>query len=141
MSPPVLLAGAVLSFALGYAHFNWRLLGEPVLCLLSFLVGVTLVLMARTEQIWVAYAGYFGFRALYQMMITVTRLVKLVPQDFVAVNLRFPIISALRLLLTSLRPTTASCSGSTRFWPCFSRLFLPWSSQTTSDWHCHPGNR
>ena len=67
------LTGAVLSFLLGYAHFNWRLLGEPVLCLLSLCVGVTLVAMAQTPDIWVAYAGYYGFRALYQMMITVTR--------------------------------------------------------------------
>ena len=38
--------------------------------------GLVLVLMAGTEDIWVAYAGYAVFRALYQMMITVARLVK-----------------------------------------------------------------
>ena len=68
------LTGAALSFALGYARLNWALVGEPALFVTSAVGGAVLVLMAGTEDIWVAYAGYALFRALYQMMITVARL-------------------------------------------------------------------
>ena len=68
------LTGAALSFALGYARLNWALVGEPALFVTSAVGGAVLVLMAGTEDIWVAYAGYAIFRALYQMMITVARL-------------------------------------------------------------------
>ena len=50
------------------------LIGEPAMFLTSAFGGLVLVLMAGTEDIWVAYAGYAVFRALYQMMITVARL-------------------------------------------------------------------
>ena len=52
------------------------LIGEPAMFLTSAFGGLVLVLMAGTEDIWVAYAGYAVFRALYQMMITVARLLK-----------------------------------------------------------------
>ena len=68
------LGGASLSFALGYVHLNWKLIGEPVMFLTSAVGGLVLVVMAKTESIWVAYAGYVVFRAFYQMMITVARL-------------------------------------------------------------------
>ena len=67
------LTGASLSFALGYARLNWALIGEPAMFLSSAVGGTVLVLMAGTEDIWVAYAGDAVFRALYQMMITVAR--------------------------------------------------------------------
>jgi thiamine transporter 2/3 len=58
---------------LGYAHFNWSLIGEPVLGVISILDGLILVGMALTDNIWMAYLGYWAFRALYQMLITVAR--------------------------------------------------------------------
>ena len=70
-----LLAGAILSFAFGYIYLNWSLVGEPVLFVLSLLDGCLLIVMALTNEIWVAYAGYWAYRALYQMMITVARYV------------------------------------------------------------------
>jgi hypothetical protein len=59
---------------LGYAHFNWSLIGEPVLSLISILDGLILIGMANTQDIWMAYLGYWAFRTLYQMLITVARL-------------------------------------------------------------------
>jgi len=67
------LAGAALSFAFGFIRLNWSILGEPVLFFLSCLSGILLFVMAGTDNIWMAYAGYFGFRILYQMLITVAR--------------------------------------------------------------------
>ena len=71
------LTGASLSFALGYARLNWALIGEPAMFLSSAVGGLVLVLVAGTDDIWVAYAGYAIFRAVYQMMITVARLLQL----------------------------------------------------------------
>ncbi len=68
-----LLSGAVLTFLLGYAHFNWSLIGEPVLGLISMVDGVILIGMAMAEHIWLAYLGYWAFRTFYQMLITVAR--------------------------------------------------------------------
>eukprot|EP00095_Tigriopus_kingsejongensis_P007313 maker-scaffold431_size173393-snap-gene-0.28 protein:Tk07313 transcript:maker-scaffold431_size173393-snap-gene-0.28-mRNA-1 annotation:"hypothetical protein DAPPUDRAFT_59074" len=65
------LAGAFLAFILGYVKLNWALVGEPVLFFLSVADGVILVVMANASDIWVAYVGYFLFRACYQMLITV----------------------------------------------------------------------
>ena len=61
------------TFAFGYNHLNWSLIGEPVLFMISLLNGIVLILMAWTNEIWVAYLGYWAYRALYQMMITVAR--------------------------------------------------------------------
>lgn len=65
------LAGATLAFALGFVRLNWVLVGEPVLFVLSVLDGLLLLTIAVTDKIWVAYIGYFFFRACYQMLITV----------------------------------------------------------------------
>lgn len=85
-----------MSIIFGYLHFNWSLVGEPVLSLLSFIHGLILVrqcnffflsvnyppfmivlclqiFMALTDNIWTAYVGYWAFRALFQMLITVAR--------------------------------------------------------------------
>jgi len=71
--PITLAAGAILTFLLGYAHFNWSLIGEPVLSLISIFEGVILIGMANAQDIWMAYFGYWAFRTLYQMLITGAR--------------------------------------------------------------------
>ena len=68
-----LYLGAILSFSFGYIYLNWSLVGEPILFILSLVDGCILIMMALTNDIWVAYAGYWAYRALYQMMITVAR--------------------------------------------------------------------
>ena len=89
------LTGAALSFALGYARLNWALVGEPALFVTSAVGGAVLILMAGTEDIWVAYAGYAIFRALYQMMITVARF--LLEPFRVDVNIFHPLMICLQL--------------------------------------------
>jgi len=65
------LAGAGLAFIFGFTKFNWSLLGEGTLAIISILDAAVLYLMSNTSNIWTAYTGYLVFRALYQMMITV----------------------------------------------------------------------
>ena len=69
------LVGAGLAFILGFTKFNWTVLGEGTLAIISVLDAVVLYLMASTSDIWTAYTGYLVFRSLYQMMITVARCV------------------------------------------------------------------
>jgi len=65
------LVGAGLALILGFTKFNWSIIGEPSLALISLLDALMLYLMATTDSIIMAYVGYVVFRALYQMMITV----------------------------------------------------------------------
>jgi len=65
------LVGAGLAFVLGFAKFNWPVLGEGTLAIISVLDAVVLYLMSSTSDIWTAYVGYLVFRSLFQMMITV----------------------------------------------------------------------
>ena len=65
------LLGAALALLLGFTKFNWTIIGDLTLAVISFLDGVVLYLMGTIDTIWVGYAGYLIFRALYQMMITV----------------------------------------------------------------------
>ena len=67
------LVGAGLAFILGFTKFNWSLLGEGTLAIISILDAAVLYLMANTTDIWTAYIMYLVFRSLYQMMITVAR--------------------------------------------------------------------
>ena len=62
-----------MTFLLGYAHFNWSLIGEPVLGIISIFDGLILIAMANAKDIWMAYLGYWAFRTFYQMLITVAR--------------------------------------------------------------------
>ena len=65
------LLGAALALLLGFIRLNWTLIGDLTLAAISFLDCVVLYLMGTIDSIWVGYAGYLVFRALYQMMITV----------------------------------------------------------------------
>jgi len=65
------LTGAILAFVLGFLHFNWSLIGEVTVAVISVLDAVVLYMMSQSDSIWTAYVGYLVFRALYQMMITV----------------------------------------------------------------------
>ena len=65
------LLGAGLALLLGFTKLNWSIIGDFSLAVISLLDGAVLFLMGTTDSIWVGYAGYLVFRALYQMMITV----------------------------------------------------------------------
>ncbi|CAG0922751.1 unnamed protein product [Notodromas monacha] len=65
------LLGAVAAFSVAYVDFDWNLVGDLVLCIISLIDAATLVLMALTDDIWVAYVSYVVFRMSYQTMITI----------------------------------------------------------------------
>lgn len=65
------LLGAGLALILGFTKFNWSIIGELTLAIISILDAVMLYLMANTDTIVMGYVGYIVFRALYQMIITV----------------------------------------------------------------------
>merc|ERR1711988_1438701 len=65
------LLGAVLALILGFAKFNWSIIGDLSLAVICLLDAVVLYLMGASHSIWMGYAGYIVFRSLYQMTITV----------------------------------------------------------------------
>ena len=60
-----------MALILGFTKFNWSVIGELTLAVISVLDGFLLFWMSSTESIYLAYVGYVLFRSLYQMMITV----------------------------------------------------------------------
>jgi len=106
------LTGAFLAFIMGFMHFNWSLIGENTIAVISIFDGLVLYLMAEADNIWVAYVGYLLFRALFQMMITVAsfEVASHISQDCYGVVFGFNTFLALsfQTILTSI---VASSSG------------------------------
>ena len=73
----------------GVVQIHWFKWGETVLCLISFVQAAALVWMALTEHILIAYFAFVIYRILYQVLITVARLVVLTikNQQSVACNI------------------------------------------------------
>lgn len=69
-------SGAVMALGVGHLTLPWSEWGEPLLLITSLIQGSLLILMSQTGNILVAYASYIVFRTLYQVMITVARLVR-----------------------------------------------------------------
>ncbi|XP_053273513.1 thiamine transporter 1 [Pleuronectes platessa] len=65
------LLGALAALLVGYLPINWALWGELVLCVLSLLMAVCVFVMDTLRQIWLCYASYVLFRAMYMLLITV----------------------------------------------------------------------
>ncbi|KAM4836560.1 thiamine transporter 2 isoform 2-T2 [Thomomys bottae] len=63
--------GAVASFAVGYVHVDWDLLGELALAVFSVVNAGALFLMHYTLSIWLCYAGYLVFKSSYMLLITI----------------------------------------------------------------------
>ena len=55
-----------MALILGFAKFNWSIIGDLSLAVISLLDALVLYLMGATHSIWMGYAGYIVFRALYQ---------------------------------------------------------------------------
>lgn len=63
--------GALAALLVGYLPVCWALWGELVLCVLSLLMAVCVFVMDMTANIWMCYASYILFRAIYMLLITV----------------------------------------------------------------------
>ena len=66
------LVSVVLTFAFGYLHLNWRIMGEPVISIVAVADGILLLSMAKSSGIGLAYTGYIGYKAMYHFLIVST---------------------------------------------------------------------
>ncbi|RXG61871.1 Thiamine transporter 1 [Armadillidium vulgare] len=55
-------SGALASLTVGYLFFNWKLIGELTLSLISLIDGLLLYFMGKTSHLWVGYVNYVLFR-------------------------------------------------------------------------------
>ena len=60
-----------MTFLFGFLHFNWRLVGEPVLVTVAFIDGAILMVMSQSSHAYVAYLGYWAYKAFYHFLIAV----------------------------------------------------------------------
>uniref|UniRef100_A0A8C4SR41 Solute carrier family 19 member 3 n=1 Tax=Erpetoichthys calabaricus TaxID=27687 RepID=A0A8C4SR41_ERPCA len=65
------LMGAATSFFVSVIRIEWSLWGELTLGIVSFLDAGALFLMNLTQNIWICYAAYLVFKALYMLLITI----------------------------------------------------------------------
>ncbi|VDO39020.1 unnamed protein product [Onchocerca flexuosa] len=63
--------GAFISFLVQYISVNWSKQGEYILLITSAIISVLLVIMSRTEVIYVTYALYVVIITIYHLLITV----------------------------------------------------------------------
>ncbi|CAL8255879.1 unnamed protein product [Merluccius merluccius] len=65
------LSGAAASLAVGHISLDWAAWGELILGGFTALISVALFLMNLTNNIWVSYACFALFKALYMLLTTV----------------------------------------------------------------------
>jgi len=65
------ITGALLTFLFGFLRINWRLVGEVVLFLVAFADGAILMAMGQTEDLMMAYIGYWLYKIFYFFLIAV----------------------------------------------------------------------
>ena len=67
------LGGAIVALILSFLKVRWGIVGEMLLGCLSLLDAVLLMIMAKTEHVWIAYITYVCFRVSYTFLITIAR--------------------------------------------------------------------
>ncbi|XP_066522646.1 thiamine transporter 1 [Hoplias malabaricus] len=65
------LLGALAAFGVGFVKVSWAVWGELALCVFSVVIAVAVFLMDTVKNIWVCYASYVVFRAIYMLLITI----------------------------------------------------------------------
>ncbi|XP_056132892.1 thiamine transporter 2-like [Lampris incognitus] len=65
------LSGAAASIAVGHVSLDWSKWGELTLGVFTVLIAGALFLMDLTNHIWMSYACYITFKALYMQLITI----------------------------------------------------------------------
>lgn len=65
------LLGTIGALVAGSIHTDWKTKGEIVLAICSLIEGGVLLMASQTTEIFVAYAAYIIFGALYHFMITI----------------------------------------------------------------------
>ncbi|XP_053978452.1 thiamine transporter 1-like [Hylaeus volcanicus] len=65
------IIGTVTVFCIGKIPFNWSLIGDVVVSLMSFVEGIFLVISSYSYTIWLLYASYVVFGIIHHTMVTV----------------------------------------------------------------------
>ncbi|XP_076246763.1 thiamine transporter 2 [Calliopsis andreniformis] len=65
------IIGTITVFCVGKISFNWSLIGDTTVSLMSFVEGILLVISSYSCNIWFLYAGYIVFGIIYHTMVTV----------------------------------------------------------------------
>ncbi|KAK0163219.1 hypothetical protein PV327_006924 [Microctonus hyperodae] len=63
--------GALAVFGVGKLRLNWRLIGEIILSIFSFLEALFLFIVSRSYNIWLQYVIYIAFGVVYHTIVTV----------------------------------------------------------------------
>ncbi|XP_035032889.1 thiamine transporter 1 [Hippoglossus stenolepis] len=66
-----MLSGAAAAVAVGHVSLEWSVWGELILGGFTLLIAAAVFLMEMTDNIWISYACYIIFKALYMQLITI----------------------------------------------------------------------
>ncbi|GJQ66882.1 hypothetical protein Trydic_g7905 [Trypoxylus dichotomus] len=77
------MLGAIGALLAGCLRTDWKYKGELVLSLCSITAGAIMLVSSQTEEVFVSYAAYVGFGAIYHFMITIasTEIAKYIMED------------------------------------------------------------
>ena len=67
------LGGAAVALTLSFVGVRWGVVGEVLLGGLSMVDAILLFIMAKSGNIWIAYATYVAYRMSYTFLITIAR--------------------------------------------------------------------
>ena len=67
------LGGAIVALVLSFLNVRWGIIGEMLLGCLSLTDAILLVIMAKAENVWIAYVTYVCYRMSYTFLITIAR--------------------------------------------------------------------
>ncbi|XP_076282411.1 thiamine transporter 1-like [Lasioglossum baleicum] len=65
------IIGTMTVFCIGKVPFNWSLIGDTVVSLMSFMEGILLVVSSYSYNIWLLYLSFIIFGIIYHTMVTV----------------------------------------------------------------------
>ncbi|KZC05194.1 Thiamine transporter 2 [Dufourea novaeangliae] len=96
------IIGTITVFCVGKAPFNWSLIGDIVVSIMSFMKGILLVISSYSCNIWLLYAVYIVFGIIYHTMFTVAsfEIAKYISED--SYGLIFGVNTFFALLLQSI---------------------------------------
>ena len=69
----MLISGAASAFCFGYVKVDWKIYGEILLGVCTFLEGVLILWSSHVTLIFNAYFAYIMFGILYHIMMTVSK--------------------------------------------------------------------
>ncbi|WKY09369.1 hypothetical protein Q1695_002044 [Nippostrongylus brasiliensis] len=85
-----------------YLRVNWSQWGELCLALCSLANALLLLLLSQTHNLFVMYAGYIGYRLIYETMITISQCILAETLEMSSYGLVFGMNTFIALVLQSI---------------------------------------